>query len=104
MADSNSKVTIYASIFEENSSATHGAVISAVNIISNTFEIRSCKFTFNQAGFSMASLVNSNMEVWDSFFEDNTSLSVTHGFALTDSKLTMYSVQIRSASRTNPID
>ena len=47
MADTNSKVVMYASIFEENSAATHGAVVVAMNIDSNTFEIRSCKFTFN---------------------------------------------------------
>ena len=38
----------------------------------------------------MMTLVNTNMEIHDSLFEDNVAVSVTHGFAMTNSKLTMY--------------
>ena len=66
--------------------------------------IESCKFTFNQAGFSMMSLVNTDIEIYDSVFEDNVAVSVTNGFAMTNSKLTASGVQIFSTSRTFPID
>ena len=33
-------------------------------------------------------LINTDMEVYDSFFEDNVAISVTNGFAMTNSRLT----------------
>ena len=52
----------------------------------------------------MMSLVNTDIEIYDSVFEDNVAVSVTNGFAMTNSKLTASGVQIFSTSRTFPID
>ena len=39
MFETDSKVRIYSSIFKENSAATHGSVLVAVNINKNLIEI-----------------------------------------------------------------
>ena len=49
-------------------------------------------------------LVNTEMKIYDSVFEDNVAISVTHGFAMTNSKLTASGIHIMSTSQSWPID
>ena len=104
MAESDSEVRIYASIFEENSAATHGSVLVAQNINDALIEISNSKFTYNQAGFSLMTLVNTDMEIYDSYFEDNVAIAVTHGFSMTNSRLTCSGVHILTTSNSWAID
>ena len=69
----------------------------ASNCHDRLISVRNSLFKFNQAVFSLVTLVNSEMEVYDTKFDDNLAISLTHGFSLTNSRLTASSIQVTSS-------
>ena len=97
MAETDSEVQIFSSIFKENSAQSHGSVMVALNCHDRLISIKNSLFEFNQAVFSLVTLVNSEMEVYDSKFNDNLAISLTHGFSLTNSRMTASSIRVTSS-------
>ena len=97
MVESDSDVRIFSTIFRENSAQQHGSVMVALNCHDKLISVRNSLFKFNQGVFSLVTLVNSDMEVYDTKFDDNLAKSVTHGFSLTNSHLTASSIWVTSS-------